>query len=49
MSEEEPDGEEEETRILNCDGLPKQPAQQVLYNASMDMPVAEASSYEIIV
>ena len=28
MSEEEPDVEEEQTRLLNCNGLPKQQAQQ---------------------
>jgi hypothetical protein len=29
MSEEEPDEEEEQARILNCDGLPKQQVKQV--------------------
>ncbi|CAB4008103.1 Hypothetical predicted protein, partial [Paramuricea clavata] len=28
MSEEEPDEEEEQARILNCDGLPKQQVKQ---------------------
>jgi hypothetical protein len=31
MSEEEPDVEEEQTRLLNCNGLPKKQVQQVTY------------------